>query len=80
MNLGIADAADLAARIVSGETSGYSDARHAAGADVIADSERVRDFMTTKNWSKRFAVRTILSVAGYAPPFQRMLVNNFLGD
>lgn len=50
MNLGIADAADLATRLVSEQLSGYSDARHAIGARIIRDSEQGRRAMTTNNW------------------------------
>ena len=47
MNLGIADGAELARRMVAGELDGYGDARHKVGEQVIAGSEAVRKVMTS---------------------------------
>lgn len=49
MNLGIADAADLADRIVHGDLDGYASARHAAGRKSIEFSERARKMVTSGN-------------------------------
>lgn len=57
MNLGISDAAELADRMVAGSLEGYSESRHAAGAHVIAFSERGRTTMLATSPVKRWLVR-----------------------
>lgn len=60
MNLGMADAADLAHRIMTKATDGYHAARHAEGARVIRLSERGRRMVNTTNPLRRgFAIRAL---------------------
>ena len=49
MNLGIADAAEWAKRIVENDLEGYTKSRHEAGASTIAISERIRKTATSTN-------------------------------
>ena len=68
MNLGIADAADLADRIVAGNLDGYSDSRHKIGAKIIATTERGRKMISATSGVKRLAFNTVLTmVASFAP-------------
>ncbi len=73
MNLGIADAAELAARIVAGNLAGYTQSRHAAGAETIALSERARRALTSSNPLRRGLVTTLLGVLDKTPPLRRRL-------
>ncbi len=63
MNLGIADAAELAERLVAGTLSGYRASRHAAGARVIRDSERARRFIAASGFVTGSLARFALGVA-----------------
>ena len=78
MNLGIADAAEWAKRIVENDLEGYSRSRHETGAATIALSERLRKTMS----SKSPVTKTILSVFAAAvnifPPLQRRIAKTFL--
>lgn len=62
MNLGIADAADLANRIITNDLEGYGAARYAAGRETIAFSERGRRAMTTRNGVYRMQVTMLLGL------------------
>jgi 2-polyprenyl-6-methoxyphenol hydroxylase-like FAD-dependent oxidoreductase len=72
MNLGIADAADLAERIAAGTTEGYSRARHAAGAEVMAFSERGRKALQSTNPVVRTGVIGVMALLGLVPPLARL--------
>ena len=50
MNLGIADAAELAKRIVDGDIEGYSPLRHREGAAAIKVTERGRKMAAGMDW------------------------------
>ncbi|WP_407493353.1 FAD-dependent oxidoreductase [Pseudooceanicola sp. MF1-13] len=52
MNLGIADAADLAARIAAGDLEGYEDTRMEVGEQVIHGSERARRMIQSTGAAK----------------------------
>jgi len=52
MNLGIADAADLARRIAEGDLDGYEDTRAEAGEHVIHGSERARRMIQSTGAAK----------------------------
>lgn len=71
MNLGIADACDLAGRLASGTQDGYTAARHADGAGVIEGSERVRKFVTSPSPVQRLAFLGVLRVLSAVPALQR---------
>ncbi|MFT5507148.1 MAG: 2-polyprenyl-6-methoxyphenol hydroxylase-like FAD-dependent oxidoreductase [Hyphomicrobiaceae bacterium] len=78
MNLGIADAADLAARFAEGAIGGYSAARHAGGARVIAQSEQARKVLTSANPIARGLVLLGLRLASVVPPMQRAMSHQVL--
>ncbi len=78
MNLGIADAADLAARILRGDLGGYSAARHAEGAHVLTFSERGRRALQARNPLARLAVRSLARTAAAIPPFGRAAMRQFV--
>lgn len=68
MNLGIADAAELAQRIADGTLEAYSASRHAEGKHVIALSERARKLVQSKSPLTRAGVETALRVITHVPP------------
>lgn len=79
MNLGIADAADLAARIATGDVSGYHAARHAEGARIIRTTETARRMVQSTTPLSRAAVRTALRAADRVPPLGRAMIRRFVG-
>ena len=78
MNLGIADAADLAERIASGTTDGYHDTRHPIGKKTIKQSERARHVITSKHPALRFFLRNLLRLTQHSPFLQRRFVRRML--
>jgi len=62
MNLGIADAVDLAERITTGTTDGYTAARHPIGKQTIRMSEKMRKALTSKTFIQRFILIRMLSL------------------
>jgi 2-polyprenyl-6-methoxyphenol hydroxylase-like FAD-dependent oxidoreductase len=80
MNLGIADGAELAQRIVSGGLDGYSAARHADGAQIIAQSERIRKLVTTKPPITRAIRNSVFKLINATPALQRRVAQRFLGN
>jgi 2-polyprenyl-6-methoxyphenol hydroxylase-like FAD-dependent oxidoreductase len=78
MNLGIADGAELARRMVEGELDGYDEARHKAGKQAIAGSEAVRKVMTSRNPATRFLVHAVLQTASFMPSLQRVFAKKIL--
>ena len=77
MNLGIADAAELAERMTSGRLDGYSASRHAAGAHVIAFSERGRKTVQSDNPIKRATVFAAMRAMGSVPALGRAGIHQF---
>jgi 2-polyprenyl-6-methoxyphenol hydroxylase-like FAD-dependent oxidoreductase len=74
MNLGIADAADLARRLCTGDAHGYDAARRAAGRETIRLSERGRRMLTSRNALVRsFARNALRTVAAFAPLRRRAI-------
>lgn len=80
MNLGIADAAEAAARIAGDTVDGYSGSRHAEGARVIALTERARQLMLAPPGLRRSMFRAALSVVNAVPPLGRAAMRRFSGD
>ena len=78
MNLGIADAADLAERIVNGTTEGYHAARYPVGKKTIKLSERARHIITSTHPAIRFFLRSFLHTTEHSPMLQRRFVKNAL--
>lgn len=65
MNLGIADAADLARRFIENDLSGYHAARHKVGREVIKTSEQARGILMSSNpLSRGFAGLAMKFAAG----------------
>ena len=78
MNLGIADAADLAARLAGGDASGYEAARHDAGARTIALSEDARKTILVPRPGRGALLRVALALVGVLPPLQRAAARRIL--
>ena len=78
MNLGIADGAELARRMVEGGLEGYGEARHKVGKEVIAFSEAFRKVMTSRNPFTRFLVLAVLRTASFMPALQRQFAKKLL--
>lgn len=78
MNLGIADACELAACLESGDLDRYGHVRHKAGAATISGSERVRKMATAKNPVRRTLFRNALRLVGKSRFLQRRLAEGFL--
>ncbi len=77
MNLGIADAGDLAARFASGGLAGYHAARHAEGRRVIELSERARKALMQGGALRRGMFYGLMAVM-MALPIQRRLAGQVL--
>lgn len=78
MNLGIADAADLAGRLIDGGLAGYHAARHAEGAHVLAFSEGLRKAMQSKSPLRRMVMPRVMKLIAAVPPIQRAAVRYFV--
>ena len=78
MNLGIADAADLARRMAEGDLAGYSAARHRDGSLTIAGSERARKLLTSTSPLTRGAFLLALKALGAFPALQRRVADTAL--
>ena len=78
MNLGIADGAELARRMVEGGLEGYGEARHQVGKETIALSEAARKLMTSRNPLTRFLVLTVFRTASFTPALQRQFAKKIL--
>jgi len=80
MNLGIADAAELAERIVENRLDGYSDSRRAAGARTIAESEQMRRLFTSTGFVTKRLVFAGARLTNALRPLQRRIASRFLGN
>ncbi|MEM1360788.1 MAG: NAD(P)/FAD-dependent oxidoreductase [Pseudomonadota bacterium] len=80
MNLGIADAADFAARLTAGTLEGFSDARHQIGKKTIAFSEEMRSNIMSDSPLRRTLVETGLRVVGNLPPVAHKFAQRFAGE
>ncbi len=78
MNLGIADAADLAARMAAGNPQTYGPDRERAAQYAIDISERGRKFMTNKSNLVRLLARAGIVSMAKIGPLRRYFVSNFL--
>jgi len=78
MNLGIADGAELAHRMVEGGLETYGEARYKVGKQIIAGSEAVRKVITSRNPVTRFLVHAVLKVASFMPALQRQFAKKIL--
>ncbi|MCY3879419.1 MAG: FAD-dependent monooxygenase [Rhodobacteraceae bacterium] len=73
MNLGIADAAELAERLVNGGIEDYSGLRHRLGNEAVRITERGRKMTGGVNLPRRVAFRTLIGAANYVPAIKRRL-------
>jgi 2-polyprenyl-6-methoxyphenol hydroxylase-like FAD-dependent oxidoreductase len=73
MNLGIADAVELAKRLVEGGLEGYTDARHGHALNARAVTERARKMSTGQNLFRRIAFKNMVTAARMFPPIQRKI-------
>lgn len=78
MNLGIADACDLAERLARGDVGGYSEARRAEDARIIAGAERMRRIVTAKGRLSRALTLAGLRLATALPPLRARFASVFL--
>ncbi len=78
MNLGIADAAELAGRMVEGRLEGYSAVRHVEGAETIAASERARRWLTSSRSMTRAMLTVVFGVVGILPPLKHRIARALL--
>ena len=78
MNLGIADAADLARRFIEGGLDGYHEARHAAGRETIALSERGRRIATSLSPVIRSLAKGALRTIAAIPTVRRRVIHKLL--
>ncbi len=78
MNLGIADAADLAEKLVGGDIEAYTASRYKEGKRIIAGSELLRKLITAKNPVKRKAALWMLKWVTLIPVLHRKFASKFL--
>lgn len=78
MNLGIADAVDLASRFANGGLEHYHQHRHAIGARVIATTERARKTMLSSNWLTRNLALLTLNLISRIPFLDRLFLERVL--
>lgn len=75
MNIGIADAADLAARIAGGDLSGYHAARHPVARRTIDLTEAARRRLTAPGILSRMAITGAIRAVALIPPLRRRLIH-----
>ena len=73
MNLGIADAAELANRLVEGTLDGYTASRHAEALVARKFTERGRKMSTAPNLGRRIAFRGLVAAANRSAALRRRL-------
>ncbi|WP_373088314.1 FAD-dependent oxidoreductase [Sneathiella sp.] len=78
MNLGIGDSADLARRLINGDSEGYGAARSVVGRQTIEGSERIRKLVTSPNPLLRLSFRIGLKLISSVPALQRRIANLIL--
>ena len=78
MNLGMADAADLAEKLVSGQFEGYTKSRYQEGKKIIAGSEVLRKVLTAKHPVKRYLALGLLKCVANIPYLQKKFASRFL--
>lgn len=79
MNLGVADAAALAARLSVDNPDGYQEARHRAARAVINGSERTRKLLTSRNRAVRTLVESAFRTIDRYDFLQRRAADRMLG-
>ncbi|MDX2345447.1 MAG: NAD(P)/FAD-dependent oxidoreductase [Legionella sp.] len=78
MNLGMADAADFAEKLLADQLDKYTQSRYQEGKKIIAGSEMLRKILTSNNPVKRvFALALLKSVASI-PILKKKFASKFL--
>lgn len=77
MNVGIADACDLAHRLITGTQNGYEEARRPVGDHVIEVTERARKMLQSKGAAKALLLATIGAIH-HSTAAQRAIVHQLL--
>ena len=77
MNLGIADAAELARRLLKGGIDGYAEERHRLGREAIRITERGRKMTGGVTLTRRIAFRTVIASVNSVPMI-RLRLGRFL--
>ncbi|MDF1758395.1 MAG: NAD(P)/FAD-dependent oxidoreductase [Legionellaceae bacterium] len=78
MNLGIADAADLAQMIAQGNVNQYTKSRHSEGKKIIAGSEILRKILGTKSPFKHTLILWMFKIISRVPILQKKFASKFL--
>lgn len=78
MNLGIADAADLAEKLLNGQEAAYTKSRYKEGKRIIAGSEQLRKLLTTPHPIKHILALCVLKLVTAIPFLQKKLASKFL--
>lgn len=73
MNLGIADAAELARRLVEDDLEGYTTARHEEAMIARKITERGRKISTGHNFARRFMFRSLISGVKVLPSLRKRI-------
>lgn len=73
MNLGIADAAELAKRLVEGSIDQYTNSRHKEAMAARTITERGRKMSTGPNFGRRIAFRALVGAASHLQPLRDRL-------
>ena len=78
MNLGIADAADLAEKLISGKGDEYTRSRYTEGKKIIAGSEMLRKILGTTSPWKHVLVLGLFKLIEAVPVLQKKFASKFL--
>lgn len=78
MNLGIADAIDLANRFVEDDLENYHASRHPIGAKLIAATERARKTILSPNKITRNLALLLLKFISLIPPLNKLFLEKVL--
>jgi len=78
MNLGIADSAEWARRVVENDLDGYSRSRHEAGASTITLSERLRKTTSSTNPITKLTLTVLGTLINILPPLRSRMAKTFL--
>jgi 2-polyprenyl-6-methoxyphenol hydroxylase-like FAD-dependent oxidoreductase len=71
LNLGVADAAEFAQRMLDGTLADYNASRHEKGAYVLKMSELARGSTTCRRWRPRTLVYLVLKLIHFVPMVNR---------
>lgn len=78
MNLGIADAADLVEKLMTGKGDAHTKSRYTEGKKIIAGSEMLRKVLGTTSPWKHFLVLKLFKFIAAVPVLQRKFASKFL--